>query len=284
MGEVLRFAWYDIRRLLTSPRFYLSLLVVYACLWLCFGSVYLYPEETGESLQALELFIFASCNRIPQCMLTFGVLLLLGDAPFLHEGMSVYLIRSNRARWLLGQILFCLLTIVFYLLVVEIMLLSLSGREVSFVNNWSDTIMLASQITSGASLLYIDMIFTFPMNIVLSGAPYAIFALTLVYDSLLLLMFTLIGLAFNIRWKVGVGCLGAVALLGLRSLIDSYGNERLRGLLWFSPCNLATVSDRPVTVETIAYTVMFFLCVCGLLTIWGYGSMRSADLLKGEKV
>ena len=104
------------------------------------------------------------------------------------------------------------------------------------------------------------------------------------YDSLLLLMFTLIGLAFNIRWKVGVGCLGAVALLGLRSLIDSYGNERLRGLLWFSPCNLATVSDRPVTVETIAYTVMFFLCVCGLLTIWGYGSMSSADLLKGEKV
>lgn len=284
MDEVLRFVWYDIRRLLTSPRLYFSLFVVYACLRLCFGSVYLYPEESGESLQALELFIFASCNRLPQCMLSIGVLLILGDAPFLHEGMSVYLIRTSRLRWLMGQILFCLVTIVCYLLVVEIMLLSMSGNGVSFANEWSDTIVLASQITSGASLLYINMIFTFPMNIILSGTPYAIFALTLLYNTLLLMMFALICLAFNIRWKTGVGCLGVVALLGLRSLIDGYGNGRFSGLLLFSPCNLATVSDRTVTLGTVGYTVIFFLCACGLLVIWGYNKMRSADVLKGEKV
>lgn len=283
MGEILRFVWYDIRRLLTSPRLYFSLLVVYACLRLCFGSVYLYPEESGESLQALELFIFASCNRLPQCMLSIGVLLILGDTPFLHEGVSVYLIRTSRFRWLIGQILFCLVTIVCYMFVVEIMLLSMSGNGVSFANEWSDPVVLASQITSGASLLYIDMIFTFPMNIILSGTPYAIFALTLLYNTFLLMTFVLICLVCNLNWKTGVGCFGVVALLGWRSLIDGYGNGRFSGLVLFSPCNLATISDRNVTRGTIIYTCMFFSCVCGFLTIWGYNKMRSLDVLKGEK-
>lgn len=282
MGEVLQFTWHNIRRLLLSPRLYLSLFVVYACLRLCFGNVYLYLEDSGETLQAVELMIFASANRIPQWMLAFGMLLLLGDAPFLHEGMSVYLIRSSRLRWLIGQILFCVITVVCYLLVIEVMLLSMSGNGVSFLNDWSDPIMLASRITSGASLLHIEMAVNFPMNIISSGNPYTIFALTMLYDTLLLTMFSLLCLALNVKWKIGVGCFGVVVLLVLRFLIDTCGI--LTDFQMFSPCNLATISNQVVSPATIGYTVAFFLCVCGILGVWGYHVIRSADLQRGEGI
>lgn len=276
MGEVFRFAWHNIRRLLTSPRLYLSLFVVYACLRLCFGNVYLYLEESGETLQAVELLVFASSNRTPQWMLAFGILLLLGDAPFLHEGMSVYLIRSSRFRWLMGQILFCLITVVCYLLAVEIMLLSMSGDSVSFLNNWSDPIMLASRITSGASLLHIEMAIDFPISIISSGKPYAMFALTLLYDTFLLTMFSLLCLVCNSKWKTGTGCFGVVALLVVRFLIDN--RKMLTNLRMLSPCNLAAISNQVVSPATIGYTAAFFLCACGGLGVWGYHVIRSADL------
>lgn len=279
MGEVLRFAWHNIRRLLTFPRLYLSLFVVYACLRLIFGNVYLYLEESGETLQVVELFVFAASNRIPQWVFTFGILLLLGDAPFLHEGMSVYLIRSNRFRWLMGQILFCIITVVCYLLIVEIMLLSMSGSGVSFLNGWSDLIMLASRITSGASLLHIETVFDFPMSIISSGNPYAMFALTLLYDTLLLTMFSLLCLALNVKWKTGTGCFGVVTLLVIRFLIDD--RNTLTGLRMLSPCNLATINNQDVSLATIGYTVIFFLCACVLLGVLGYRVIRSTDLQKG---
>lgn len=280
MGEVLRFTWHNIRRLLTSPRLYLSLFVVYACFRLCFGNVYLYLEESGETLQAVELMVFASANRIPQWMLTFGMLLLLGDAPFLHGGMSVYLIRSSRFRWLMGQILFCIITVVCYLLAVAIMLLSMSGSGVSFLNHWSDPIVLASRISSGASLLHIEMALDFPMSIITSGTPYAMFALTMVYDTLLLTMFSLICLVCNAKWKTGVGCFGVVALLVLRLMIDTCGV--FTDFRMLSPCNLATISNQVVNSATIGYIAAFFLCACGLLGLWGYRTIRSADLQRGE--
>ena len=279
MGEVLRFTWHNIRRLLTSPRLYLSLFVVYACLRLSFGNVYLYLDENGEALQAVELFIFAASNRIPQWVFTFGMLLLLGDAPFLHEGMSVYLIRSNRFRWLMGQILFCLITVVCYLLAVEVMLLSMSGDGVSFLNSWSNPIMLASRITSGASLLHIETIIDFPMSISSSGSPYAMFALTMLYDTLLLTMFSLLCLVCNVKWKTGTGCFSVVALLVLRFLIDD--RLILTNLRMLSPCNLAAISSQVVSPATIGYTVAFFFFTCGILGVLGYRVIRSADLQRG---
>lgn len=275
MGEILRFAWYNIRRMLLSPRLYLSLFVVYACLRLCFGSVCLSLDESGRTLQAVELFIFASGNRIPQWILTFGMLLLLCDVPFLHNGISIYLIRTSRFRWLAGQVLFCLIMVMGYLLAVEIMLLSMSGERVSFLNEWSDTIELASRITSGASLLNIKIIFDFPINVVLGGTPYTQFALTLLYDTLLLMFFSLICFACNVKWKTGVGCFVVVSFLVLRLLVDEYGEPVA---LLFSPCNLASPGSRVVTPVSVGYTVAFFLCVCGFLFVWGWRQMKYEDM------
>lgn len=280
MGEVSRFAWYSLRRLLTSPRLYLALFVIYVLLRASYGDVHLYVEETGEILQAAELMIFSSASRFPQWMLVLGLLLLLGDAPFFHAGMSVYLVRSSRTKWLLGQILFCVITSVGYLLAVEMMLLSLSGSGVSFANQWSDSIMVACRVTDGAALLHIDMATTFPINIVLSGNPYAMFSLTMLYDTLLFTLLALLCLALNARWKTGVGCLGVAGLLVLRNLIDYSGI--LTNLKIISPCNLASLGGEMSTPASIAYRVAFFLSACGLLGVWGHHIIRSADLQGGE--
>ena len=279
MGEVWRFTWHNIRRLLTSPRLYLSLFVVYTCLRLCFGDVGAALAGNNQTIQAVELMIFAFASRIPQWMLTFGMLLLLGDAPFLHEGMSVYLVRSSRVKWLLGQILFCLVTVVCYLFAVELMLLTMSGSGVSFANQWSAPVRLACRVPDGASFLSINMGVSFPMNIVQSGSPWPIFALTVLYDALLLSLFAMLCLTLNARWKTGTGCFAVTALLLLRVLIEnSVKPDKFRVI---SPCNLAALGSELVTATSFGYRLAFFLCACGLLGVWGYSVLRSADLAEG---
>ena len=279
MGEIWRFTWHNLRRLLTSPRLYLALFVVYACLRLCFGGVAGALAEKGQTLQGLELMIFASTNRLPQCMMTFGILLLLGDAPFLHEGMSLRLVRSSRIKWFLGQVLFCLITVVGYLLAVELMLLSMSGRGVSFRNEWSLPVKLVCRVPGGASVLGIHMIVDFPMNILKSGGPWPIFGLTLLYDTLLFTFFAFVCLALNARWRSGVGCFTVAALVTLRILIDNSGLlVRLRNI---SPCNLASLGSELVSPLSVAYRVSFFLAACGLLGFWTYRVLRRADLAGG---
>lgn len=275
MGEIWRFTWHDLRRLLTSPRAYLALFVVYACLRLVYGEVGLYIAESGQALQGLELMIFASASGIPQKIMIFGILLLLGDAPFLHEGMSVYLVRSSRSKWFLGQLLFCLVTVVCYLLAVELMLLTMSGSGVTFRNQWSGPIELVSRIPNGEKLLHIKIDVDFPINILLSGRPWAMFGLTVFYDILLLTFFALTCLALNARFRTGVGCFAVVVLATTQTLIL---NSRWPWLALLSPCLLASLGRELVSPLSVAYRASFFLAACGLLSFWAYRVLRRADL------
>lgn len=279
MGEIWRFTWHDLRRLLTSPRLYLSLFVVYACFRMCFEDLSAALAQSGQTIQAAELMIFASASRIPQWMLTFGMLLLLGDAPFWHQGMALRLVRSSRVKWLLGQVLFCLITVVCYLFAVELMLLTMSGSGVSFANEWSAPTRLACRVPGGASLMDIHMV-EFFMNVLQSGEPWPIFALTVLYDALLLSLFSMLCLALNARWKTGVGCFAVTALLLMRTLIE---NSLRPTKFWaISPCSLAALGRGLVTPASVGYRLAFFLCACGLLGVWGYRVLRSADLGGGE--
>lgn len=283
MGEISHFTFYNFRRLLTSPRFYITLLIIYCCMWMCFGQVSSALAENGQTLQAAELFIFASCSRIPQWILAFGMLLLLADVPFIHEGLSVHLIRSTRFRWLMGQLIFCAITVICYLLLVEVMLITLSGKHMTFTNAWSDIIQIVVRLPSSVNgkQLNIDTMMEFPLEIVLAASPWAIFALSFFYDFLLLMLFCFICLVCNTRWRTGLGCLVVVVLLMLRYLIDNRLLPFSSLIAMISPCSMAAPQNRSINALNIIYTVAFFLCVSGFLAMWGYQIVQHADLDKG---
>ncbi len=222
MGEAWRFASHNLRHLLTSPRLYISLFVVCVYLWISFRETGSYLAEAGESLQGFELMIFTSEDRFTKSILAFGAMLLLGDAPFLSDGLSVYLIRSNRRNWFLGQILYCLITAVLYLVLVQLMFLPLYRGHIFFQNQWSETADFASYFGNTGFTVDERVRVSFSRKIVLSGGPWLMFGLTILYNTLLLMTLSMLCLAMNAKWRVGVGWVGCVSA-------NPAGNRRYPG-------------------------------------------------------
>ena len=259
MGEAWRFASHNLRHLLTSPRLYLSLFAVCAYLWIFYGNIGSYLVEAGESLQGFELMIFTAEDRFTKRMVVFGAMLLLGDAPFLHDGLSVYLIRSNRRNWFLGQVLYCLIATVLYLVLIELMYIPLYKGHVFFQNHWSETADFASYVGIG-SVVDPRVNVPFSRKIILCGGPWLMFGLTILYNALFLMTLSMLCLAMNAKWRVGVGWVGVAIYLII------------------SPFDLATLGKETISPASLAYRASFFLCVCLVLGIWGYHTLRRADL------
>jgi len=281
MGEIFQFVKHNCYRVLHSPRTYIALLIVFWGLNICYGSVRASLVEKGQTIQIFELFIFALTNRLPQWIIVFGLVLLVCDAPFFHAGLELYIIRSSRGRWLIGQILFYLIMVLGYLTSVASMMLLLLHGQINLTNEWSDIIVLTCQIQSGA-LLNIQTIMNFPMNIITSGLPYTMFGLTYIYSTLLLFLFCLICLVCNISLRIGFGCFTVAALLVWRIVLETVGDARF--LHYISPCNLASIGDKAISLPNICYTVAFFLCVCALLCLYAYHITQKIDLQRNVKL
>lgn len=279
MGEVFQFARYNLNRLWYSPRPYFVLFFVYATLELCFGCAREYLAEAGQQIQATEFFSIAVSSRIPQWVLIFGIVLLLGDAPFFHDGMECYILRSNRAKWLMGQMMFCIITIVEYVLVVVIMFLLMFSNFIVFKNEWSNIITLCCQVHSGR-ILGITMNITFPVELIQSGSPYTIFFISCSYLILLMLFLCLLLMLCNLKMKVGMGYFVVVSILVLRLFVDNSLVSKY--VYFFSPCNLAVVSGRIVTSYSIANTFLYFLSICSILYYYIYKAIRKIDLQKSR--
>lgn len=277
MRSVIHFVGYNLKRLFSSPRLYIAFLVVFAGVLLCFGGARSYLIDSNEMVQAVELFVFANGSWVSQLVFTLGLLLLLGDAPFLKEGISFHLVRTSRSRWVWGQILSCIVIVVIYLLLIEVMILLIFFDCSSFHNKWSNAITLASQLGNGM-VINIEMAIGFPMHVLEAGSPWSIFGLTFLYDMLLYIFFCMVLMVCNLRCRMGVGGLVVTLFLVLKLVLNCI--VYIKPLWYLSPCNLACIQEETFTYSSILYTVMFFLvliCCLGLLT---FHYTQNNDLLK----
>ncbi len=158
---------------------YITFLLLFMILRLGFGGARSYLVETGQSIQAVELFVFALSSPVLQTVCILGLLFLLGDAPFLKEGMSFLLIRTSRTRWLSGQLLSCVLISAIYLVGIALLFMLLFFGRIVFQNEWSAPIRLAAQTNMGGVVIRIKVAFFITMDVIKKGTPYGMFGLTL---------------------------------------------------------------------------------------------------------
>ena len=281
MGEIFQFVSYNCYRVFRSSRTYIALLVVFLGMELCFGGVRASLAENGQTIQIFELFIFALTNRLQQWIIVFGLMLLVCDAPFFQPGLELYITRSSRGRWLIGQVLFYLVLALGYLITIFSMMLLLLHGQVNLTNKWSDIIVLSCQTQSGA-LLNTQTIMNFPMNIIMSGLPYAMFGLTCIYSILLLFLLCMICMMCNIYFRIGFGCFAMVALLVWRLILETAGGPKF--LHYISPCNLASIGDKAINLPNILYTLAFFICMCAILCLYCYHIIQRMDLQRNVKL
>ena len=184
MRSSFHFVQYNLKILFTSPRPYITLLILFSIMQVGMGGAKGYLIEHGQTFQAVELYVFTHSSHVVQLIFILGLLLLLGDAPFLKEGMSFHLIRTNRFQWLLGQFLSCIVISAVYLLAIEFLFLVVFLGHVNFQNKWSDPVILAAQVGMERAI-GIEIAVLFSMNVIRAGSPYAMFGLTVVYSLLL---------------------------------------------------------------------------------------------------
>ncbi len=279
MRSSFHFVQYNLKILFTSPRPYITLLILFSIMQVGMGGAKGYLIEHGQTFQAVELYVFTHSSHVVQLIFILGLLLLLGDAPFLKEGMSFHLIRTNRFQWLLGQFLSCIVISAVYLLAIEFLFLVVFLGHVNFQNKWSDPVILAAQVGMERAI-GIEIAVLFSMNVIRAGSPYAMFGLTVVYSLLLYSFFSVLLIACNLRLRSGIGCLAVMAFWCLKLTLDYGPNIPL--LRRLSPCNLACLIGQAVTPANILYTILFLCVSCCCLGILAIRFARSTDLFRGD--
>lgn len=280
MGSVFHFASYNLKRLFSSPKPYITLLILFVVLRIGVGGARTYLSDSGQQIQAVELFIFTQSSLFFQIVFVLGLLFLLGDAPFLTDGMSLRLIRTSRSRWMLGQILSCVLISAVYLVAIEVLFLLLFWGQVTLQNEWSPAVRLAAQANIGGNVINIKAAVYFPMGVLHVGAPYAMFGLTLLLNELLYSFLCLVVIFCNLKFSSGVGIFAATSLLGLR-MMQRYVFP-YKPLWYLSPCSVVCLGEQTITSGGILYAVLFLATLCLCLTTLALHLVKSSDLLKGD--
>lgn len=279
MYNVFSFVGYNLKRLFSTPRPYIAFMLVFSVMQLGLGGCRNYAEETSQAFQAVEFYVFSHNSSSFLLYYTLGLVLILGDAPFLKEGMSLRLIRTNRIQWLLGQCVSCVVICIIYLVVIELLFLLLLCGHITFENEWSQGITLAAQLGNGI-IINTEMAIGFSMSILQMGSPYLVFGVTFLFNLLLYSFFSMLLIACNLRFRNGVGIFIVLSLIGLKFLLNYVFSSTL--LSYLSPCNVACLDGKTLTIFTFLYTMMFFLVLSYILVLLAFHSARNADLLKGD--
>lgn len=279
MRSIFRFVAYNLKRIAVSPRTYIAVMMLFAVMQLGLGGCRSYAQESGQSFQAVEFFVFSHNSNSFLLYYTLGFLLILGDAPFLKAGMSMRLIRTNRRQWLLGQCLSSVVVSAMYLGAIELLYLVFFCGHIAFENEWSQGITLAAQLGNGM-IINTEMAIGFSANILKIGSPYYVFGITFLLNVLLYVLFSMLLIGCNLRFRAGVGIFAVISLVGLKLLLSYVFSSTL--LSYVSPCNLVCLDGKRFSVFNILYTLLFFLVVSYILGLWSLHSAKTADLLKGD--
>ena len=231
------------------------------------------------SIQLMEPFIWTFGDEQSVLFSTLLLLLLFADMPFIDQAVPYRLIRTTRDKWLAGQILYVIVTVIIYnvfLLAIE----ALIAMPWSYIGNvWSETSAAFAYSGEGTGAVPVSMK-TMEMS-----TPYAcawmVFLLMLLYS----LFIASLMLFLNLTAGNAAGVIGAllVNLYGyllnpelLRKIFDIpaalvYRANVLCG--WLSPLRHATFPMHDFGYDylpEISVSVMIFLMLtAGLLILSG---------------
>ena len=280
MAEILALSRGTLRRLLMRPRFWISLLLAFGCVFAAFYHVPVYLSEHGYRLQAAEPYLILLPSRSAQILLMISFLLLVGDVPFLAPGLEMTALRSTRRKWLAGQLLAALGAAALWLLFLLACTLFVFYRGyISFQNEWS----LFLKGVARSSLLLQDsvglgLIGEIRMELIAGSTPYARLGWMLLFQLLLFWALTLWSLALNLWTRRSYGCLLTVSFWALRRFVQAAETIFQKDLSPLSPMDLVDLGKVRLTPARTVYIVLFFLIQICVLWILSAVKLKRADL------
>jgi len=206
-----------------------------------------FAYDMGTTMQAFEPFIWTFGDANSVLLVSLMLVLLFSDMPFLGIGAPFYLIRMRRRTWLVGQMVYVLMTTFLYMAFI-FAVTTIICMSNSFVGNmWSETAAILGYSGAGKTVAIPALVKTLELS-----RPYACAATILLLMLLYAMVMVCVMLLVNIRRgrAAGIAAVFAFSLLGfllnpqLFQQIFSLPTELVYkanvAAGWLSPLNQAT--------------------------------------------
>ena len=278
MAEILAMSCGSLRRLILRPRFFVSLVLAFGCVWLTYSDVPPYLAARGYQLQAAEPFLLLLPSVSTQILLLISFLLLVGDVPFLYPGLETTAMRSSKRKWLAAQLLAALGAALLWLLLVLVFTLLPFGKHLSLKNEWS--VLLKSVARTGVDPMSLGMrLIDGPGSALFArSTPYLRLAEAFLLQALLLWSLTLWSLAFNLWTRRSYGCMLTVGFWVLRLNVTELELRYQRDMTVISPFDLVDLCKQRLTLARAGFIVLFFLLQICVLWLLSALRLRRTDL------
>ncbi len=209
--------------------------------------------EKGYKMQATELFSFSLSSPITYMFFFLAMMTLISVIPAVDGETLYYLIRSNRTKWFTGQCLYVLLIAVIYMAWLFFCFLVAIKWQVTFDNEWSDSVLLVSE-TGIVQDIGININIWFSYEIVQNYTPFSMF-FTVVFVQTFLI-FLIASLFMELRF---LGCKRIAYVIII--------------FLWAESFMFQQLDVRPVWWK---------LCPVGesMPSFWDYGYLKGAPTFK----
>ena len=242
--KVARFNFFQWRR---NKNVYLCFLLAFLMCSMLADKAILFASNYGLTLQIFETFIwtFGDANSI--LLSSLLLLLLFSDMPFIEKITPYYLVRCKRTVWIVGQVLYVVLSTVIYILFL-LFVTCICSVHISFLGNkWSKTSALLGQSGIGGEIALPTSIKTLEMS-----SPYKCVLVISVLLILYALLVAMLMLLFNLHQGKYAGVLSVLGLnlfglllnpqifLGLFKIPDTLAYKANVLVGWLSPLNHAT--------------------------------------------
>ncbi|MFA9378532.1 MAG: hypothetical protein ACERKZ_17560 [Lachnotalea sp.] len=213
-------------------------------------SQWLFPMLFGDYIVSMGLF---------KVLILFGIIILYCNAPFVDNIYSYVTIRSGFMTWCLGEILYIIVSSLFFVLYIVILTIIRFIPRVEFISDWGKVIGTLTLTNAGTT--YTPLL-VFSDKVVLNYNPLYATIITIILLWLISIMLGLILFVFNTfnRWK-GLGVLICTFLILIDPLIIYFEKSsmiRFSPISWLSIENLKSqsMSNSPTVMYAIGMLIV----------------------------
>ena len=238
---------YNFRQWKKNPRIVVTFALGFILCFLLSNKAVAFAQEQGTILQLVEAFVwtFGDANNI--LISSLLLVLLFADMPFICEGTPFYLMRTTRAAWLWGQIIYICLATALYMAFILFATSALCAHNSFIGDQWSETAAMLGYSGTGEAIALPAFVKTLEMS-----TPYACMGTIF----LLMLLYTLLMVSIMLAVNIRKGQFWGVISVFLFSLYGLLLNPQIFGQMfnlpqelmykanvavgWMSPLNQAT--------------------------------------------
>lgn len=239
-------------------------------------------EQTGVKLGLFEPFIAAANSDVLMMIMPVVFITLIGDFPKSDGNLLFSVQRTGRKNWLIGQMLFLILSVLTFLAGVIISTIILAAGHIKWSAQWSATV-------TDYGRLFPENADSFGAGLIPENLYYQYVPLRSAANSVALMFFLLIlcGLVMLVFAELGKKLIG----IGLDVFLLVAGGAAIyleTDLRWAFPCCNAIVKTHFTKflrrqIYEMSYSYIYFATLIAVLVVLAFVLVKKADFITGDE-